>query len=589
MASCDKGKQKPDPGERPSCQMEDPPEEAPVRSFWRGLSPRRLRVVDWVLFTVICVTAVLLQIILYCHAGAFWRDEASTLLIANAPDLSTLWAWLGKDSAPAPIYLLVRLWTWAGIGTTDDGMRLFGTVMFLGLIASVFFSCRAVTGSVPLVAIALVPLNVTIFYYGSSIRAYGLAMVLIVACFGAFWRLARSPTWCNATASLLLAILSCQATYLNCCLLLGIGVGAATVSALCRRWRRVFGILAICIVAAISVLPYLPAIRAHEQAMLDGGQSMSFSVTRFDEIFQDLAKTLSDGSSVLLVLWIVLLACAMVLAIARVIGRRGSLCAAPSLPLYVLIAAVVGGSGELLLLAVQSNWTNVWHLAPLTALAGVVIDVGIGRRDNRKWKWLASTGATCVVIAVSLPMLWTSAHLRRTNLDRVSAEVAKRAVPGDLILVNTFWLAPGFKYHYRGDARWNTLPLTSSDMEASIYPLPGISRLTAVPNAIEPTLREVRRTLKSGNRLWIVGSITLLPRNAVPPSIGPTPDPEYGSDFRVYIQIWALQVAHLIQTHALRLEVVPVSVDRAPVNECEDVMLLRVEGWRGRTKALSPI
>ena len=104
------------------------------------------------------------------------------------------------------------------------------------------------------------------FYFGSSIRPYGLAMVLIIPCYAAFWRMARAPTRWNVLASLLLATLSCHASYVNSCLLLGIGVAASTVCVLCRLWKRVLLILAICFFAAISLLPYVPVVRQYDEA-----------------------------------------------------------------------------------------------------------------------------------------------------------------------------------------------------------------------------------------------------------------------------------------------------------------------------------
>ena len=116
----------------------------------------------------------------------------------------------------------------------------------------------------------------------------------------------------------------------------------------------------------------------------------------------------------------------------------------------------------------------------------------------------ANVIAASIVLA-SLAPVWRAAHVRRTNLDLVSTLLAERAAPGDLILLNPFWLAPGFKYHYRGTAEWSTIPLTSTDVASSVFPFAPIKRAMETPSAIVPTLERVGRTLDRGNRLWIVG------------------------------------------------------------------------------------
>ena len=79
-----------------------------------------------------------------------------------------------------------------GSRADGEGIRLLGSLVSIGIIASLFVSCRMLTGRVPLLAMALVPFNVAVFYFGSSIRPYGLAILLIIPCYAAFWRMARA-------------------------------------------------------------------------------------------------------------------------------------------------------------------------------------------------------------------------------------------------------------------------------------------------------------------------------------------------------------------------------------------------------------
>ncbi len=132
--------------------------------------PSITRRIEWGIFSVMCLLAVALNIVLYRHAGTFWRDEATTIQLAVAPQFSTMWAWLSRDSFPALFASLLRLWIIAGPGATDAGIRLFGTLVSLGVLVSLSAGCWMLAGRVPLLAMSLVAFNVDVFYFGSSLR-----------------------------------------------------------------------------------------------------------------------------------------------------------------------------------------------------------------------------------------------------------------------------------------------------------------------------------------------------------------------------------------------------------------------------------
>ena len=149
-----------------------------------------------------------------------------------------MWNHLAIDSFPGLFVTSLRAWIQSGLGASDFGIRLLGILISLGMLVSVFLSCRAMHARFPVLALCLVGLNSVVFSVGSSIRAYGLAVLLIVACFAAFWRVAVQPTRWNAGLAFLLAVLSVHCNYQNSYLLFGIGVAAAVVAALERKWLR---------------------------------------------------------------------------------------------------------------------------------------------------------------------------------------------------------------------------------------------------------------------------------------------------------------------------------------------------------------
>jgi hypothetical protein len=550
--------------------------------LWRILNaeerPTITRRIEWVLFIGACLLALWLNVVLYDRSGAFWRDEACTLHMANAPSLGTMWARLSNDSSPVLTYGALRLWMAAGIGASDGGLRAFGTLVALGIVVSLFVSCRSLTGRTPLLAMALTAFNVTVFYFGSSLRSYGMAALFIMLCLVAFWRVVQGPTRWNVLASLVLALLSCHTNFQNSYLLLAIGVSGATVCAACRLWRRSMLVLAICSVAALSMLVYLPAIRAYRE-----GSEIQCVASDLSAVGEGLARGFSGGSTALLCIWIFLgLAGSISLIVHALRGRESALQGrAPSLAVYCLLAAAAAVAVDVLFIWSHRLPVFHWHSIPLLALVAIVAEVAFQSRRNRVWVWCLRMGLAYALIVLSLPQLGRIATLRRTNLDCVSSLLAERASPDDFILVNPFWLSPGFEYYYRGHAAWSTIPLTSSDLEVSADPFVAVRRLMAIPNAIDPTLRRIESTLASGHRVWIVSPLEFITSNDVPPNLPPAPLPSSGWNCDPYIAAWSCQACCCIRTHAQTALVVPVEA-RQPVSGLEDVALLLVEGWRSR-------
>ena len=76
------------------------------------------------MFLVVALLVLLLQVELFRGAGAFWRDEVSTILVARQPSWEAMLAALATDSFPALLASLLRVWIASGLGATDAGVRL---------------------------------------------------------------------------------------------------------------------------------------------------------------------------------------------------------------------------------------------------------------------------------------------------------------------------------------------------------------------------------------------------------------------------------------------------------------------------------
>jgi len=333
-------------------------------------------------------------------------------------------------------------------------------------------------------------------------------------------------------------------------------------------------VLAIGSVAMISLLIYSRAIAEYRDAC---------AIVRFDVGPADIGARLGDavagGNTPLLLLWASLLSCAVVGLIARAVRERRTGLATPSLDLYLFTVVAVASPAGVVLFMTHGLFPQPWHYIPFLAVAALAIEVSLRpRRDGDRAARLRVI-VSALIVAVSITPLWRMAHLRRTNLDRLSSLLESRAAPGDLILVNPFWLAPGFKYHYHGRTEWNTLPLTSSDLETSIFPFASIKQVMATPGAIQPTLQKIEATLSRGNRLWIIG----LPEFPNPDpellDLAPAPKSRYGWNSVVYGMAWERQVGAFLAGRVSSTRLVPIEL-RQPVHPLENPPLLVVEGWR---------
>jgi hypothetical protein len=451
-------------------------------------------------------------------------------------------------------------------------------VISIGTVVSIVFSCRAMQAKAPVLAVALVGFNATIFYTGTSIRAYGLAALLIVGCFGAFWRVATQPNRWNVSVAFVLAILSTHCNYQNSYLLFGVGTAAAIVAACQRQFVRSGLILAMCFAAALTMLVYLPTIARYRTEMSISNYNLSVA-----QIGSTLSQAISEGNRFVLAIWLALAVCLLVLLIVRGVqfARRQVAAATRAPTLYCTLAMIISAAAGLFFFQANGMYPFVWHYVPFIALFAVALECGIQNARYANWIGAGKIALAVILAAVCLPGLWETAHLRRSNMDNIAAVLESDARPEDVILVNPFWLRPSFKKYYQGPVFWRIVPVDPSDTNTAWYGYgASIKTIMTKPDSIRATLELVQATLSKGGRVWIVGGIELLPANTRPPEIIPAPHPKYGWDNNVYSQLWSLHLAYFIQQHARTMQVrVAPEKEGVCAMYLENRPLYVVDGW----------
>src|SRR4029077_19599045 len=198
------------------------------------------------------------------HVGGLWRDEANSVHLAALPSFGQVFHFLDYDSFPILFFALLRGWLGMFGSDNDAALRALGGIIGLAVLGALWFNARAFGIRWPVLSLALIGLNPMLIRYGDSTRAYGLGILLMLLTFRSFWRLVDKPSRPDARrvfAATALALLSVQCLYYNSVLLLAIAAGSVAVAVRRRAWQTVSIVLGIGLVAAASLLPYLPMMR----------------------------------------------------------------------------------------------------------------------------------------------------------------------------------------------------------------------------------------------------------------------------------------------------------------------------------------
>jgi hypothetical protein len=274
-----------------------------------------------------------------------------------------------------------------------------------------------------------------------------------------------------------------------------------------------------------------------------------------------LRATVDVGGPWLSFVWAAL-ACAALAACARRSARRADAQAAladeRALALFFATALVVGVAGFALFLLAIGYPTQPWYYFSLLGLAAVSCEASLHLALRGAWLWrCARLALTVLALGLVAPALWRGNPERMTNLDRVAAELATRARPDDLIVVAPWYLGISFAHYYSGPTPWVTVP-DLPDHSLTRYDL--VKQHMIDPRGELESAERVRETLQRGARVFVVGELPFLEGN--PPAIAPpvAPHSELGWREFHYQRLWSRMIAHALQTHATRVDAIPVEL-----------------------------
>jgi len=524
------------------------------------------RKIDWLIAAVITAAAVYLHWVNFRSAGTLWRDEVGIVRIATLRSFHEMWSNLGHESCPILFPALIRVWSFM-VGEGDTALRVFGFVVGLLILGGVWLNGWSFHYSAPVVALSLLALNASVVRWGDSLRAYGLASVLMLVTLAMVWRFARAPDRKSWLAAALAAVVSVQCLFQNSFLLLATCTAAAAVALRRRDYKNAVAALAIGVPAAISLLPYREIIR----------QAQDWSVLSQIGFHPALIWTSLSAAMAPTVVWLRWLWIALVIvAIARCVKTIRVL---PEVPEHAAnTAACFGGTaliaglmGFLVFLRIAKMPTQIWYFLPLTTFAAVCIDAAVANWPARWQFWRC---ALAILAVVCLPGARELTTYRHTNMDLVARVLRERADAHDLIIVHPWTFGVSFDRQYSGPVPWTTVP-PLADHRFHRYDL--FKAKMVLENPTQPVCDQVAATLRAGDHVWLLGDIPL--SQTPPPQIQPAPNNPWGWLDDAYSDVWGAQVGYFVAMHATQGEVVPV-LSSNPVSPLENVQVVVVGGWQ---------
>lgn len=503
------------------------------------------------------------------HAGALWRDEINSVNTQRTPTLAAMWRLEEFESFPLLWSLLLRAWI-ALTGDGDPALRLFGVLMLLTVPAAVWHAGRRAGAGLPAASLALLAVSPTLLRWGATVRPWGFGAALGLEALVWIQATLDTPSPGTIAAAAVVTILAVQCLYQNAVIVAAGLAGAGAIALRQRSWRRLVVPAGLAAGAAASLLPYAGLVERRAAWNLLGRAPLGAAdiVTRAGAAIGASGGLVDAG-------WVALAAGATAIVVRGARHRRPA--ASPGrtdVAVYWIVAAGAAAFGLLVFYDVLGYVPNAWYFLGAIVLLPVAAEIAIGSLGAAAARrGLAALGVAVLIAGAG--GVWRSLGVPNTNVDGIAARVAAGAGPGDLVVVNPWFVAITFDRYYRGAAGLRTVP-PLDDHAVHRYDL--VKTLMTAADPITPLLDELRTTLEGGHRVWYVGPIDVPAPGSIVPSLGRPPRPATGWWVVPYQDVWSLEVGTFLYAHARQAHRdVADDADDAPF---ERTTLTEISGWR---------
>jgi hypothetical protein len=533
----------------------------------RSTTVTRFEFVVAILLTLILIAV---HFVFWFHAGSLWRDEISSLALATKPTFSEFWRSLKFDPFPAGYFLLLRVWDFAGLDHSDLSLRAVGFVVGLSLAAALWIACYLIDKSPPLWPLALFALNPLTLETADSLRPYGFSLIWIVLAFGLIARMTLGGlTTTVALCALIAAVLSVQSNFTNALILFSLAMGGVVALLAKRPWSKIFLVLGIGIVAALSLLPYLPIVTAtkHWSNILANENNIANVVA--------VARDAIGSSGALAEwTWLALSAATIGFAVFVTFVRSSSTVARDRIILAAIVLLVAAADTIWFLCAAKYLVFPRYFLAVL-AIGALCFNIFWNAIANRTAIRVFGLCLALAVTVTSLRPLSGSAHTRMTNCDEIAATLEKRAVADDLIIVTSPLYGISFQRYYHGEASWTTVPPVR-DLTLHRWDL--LKQAMAHPDPVPELVSRAQDILQSGHKIFLVGKLGPAPTTE-PASLPAAPNSQFSWQMEAYTNQWKSELTYWFEHHALHGTDLAVDGNQL-VNPFEQLGLFEISGLR---------
>ena len=532
-----------------------------------------LRRAEWIIAVLITGVAIAFHLYYWLHVGGLWRDEVNLVNLSGHHTLAEM----ERDSFPLLMPLTLHAWMALGLGNSDLDLRLLGLLVGLGILAALWVSSWKIRREPPLIGLVLLSLNNEVIFFGDSLRAYGLGSLAAVILTASAFVYVQKPSTLRAAWLALFAILSVQILYHNTVLVAAVCFGAWAVCWRRRDGRAAVQVLAVAVLSAASLLPYVHNIAAAS----GGGDPTLHSGVELPRLFSTYTDTLGYPRSGYIYIWgalyVSIIVCACMgfcknaetpIAEERTANKDLSLFAGT-----LLTIAVVGfpvffwRSG----MPMQS-----WYLLPFIAATAMCFDAALPIRRGM-WRIVA---LIFVIVTASFSIPSTASILKShfSDVDIYARQLTVAASPDDYIIVEPWHFGITFGHYFKSRTPWDTIP-PLPDHSTHRFDLVEVEMENT--NAIEPVLGKISQTLQSGHRVWVLsmaGRLNVPGRGMTPPAtLPPPPLPDTDWADWPYDRVWAAQVMCYIADHSGQFgELKSLSNERSIA---EDMSLFMAQGW----------
>jgi len=530
------------------------------------VNPKVIRAAEWIVAILLSATVLFVFFVRATHAGGLWRDECDSVELARLPAFADVLHNIKFTSFPILFPATIRVFTNL-FGTSDATLRAFGFLIGVGLLIVAWFNARTNRRELPLILPALVGLNLTLLTDGTWIRGYGLGSVLLILAFGLTALFLARPGFARLIAAFVSYIACMQSLYFTAALVPAILLAAFAVCLFRRQFKWA---LALCVVAAICAISYVPQFQTFRE--IKAWTILLRYPTTPQLIWHEFLVACGEPIPIIAIVWLTTAAMSILGALVLLVRRREH-ADLGSLP-FALLTIVIATVTYFAFLAVTHTAPQTrYHIAFLCLLAAVLelIIAGLCRFQLVRIARLI----LAVSLAIIFPcILWPRITERETTVDLLAKNLQRYAGADDLIVVNPWFLGPSFSWYYHGQTRWVTLPELS---EKRIHRYDLIKAKMQETDSIGDVKLAIIKTLQSGNRVWLLGGAQPSEQNG-PLTLSPAPDPVFGWSSQAYTYAWSMQIGEFVQKHVVDGEVVLSPEKGVSINE--NIPLVIGRGWR---------